>query len=71
MPTNVLMLESHYPNRPSPEGRSIKIGKIGRHRPIVFRRRHRFLILFRSVDDCFVEAPKLKVPITYPPIVRG
>ena len=46
-------------------------GKIGRRRPIVGRRRHRFWKIFWSADDFFVEAPKLKVSLTDPPIFRG
>ena len=35
------------------------------------RRRHRFWQNFWSADDFFVEAPKLKVSLTDPPIFRG
>ena len=66
-----LILQSHYPNRRSPDGRWAKNGKIGRRRPIVGRRRHRFWKIFWSADDFFVEAPKLKVSLTDPPIFRG
>ena len=65
------ILQSHYPNRWSPDGRRAKIGKIGRRRPIVGRRWHRFWKIFWSADDFFVEAPKLKVSLTDPPIFRG
>ena len=66
-----IILQSHYPNRQSPDGRWAKNGKIGRRRPIVDRRRHRFWKIFWSADDFFVEAPKLKVSLTDPPIFRG
>ena len=66
-----LILQSHYPNRQSPDGRWAKYVKIGRRRPIVGRRRHRFWMIFWSADDFFVEAPKLKVSLTDPPIFRG
>ena len=65
------ILQSHYPNRRSPDGRWAKIGKIGRRRPIVGRHRHRFWLIFWSADEFFVEAPKLKVSLTDPPIFRG
>ena len=52
------ILQSHYPNRRSPDGRWAKNGKIGRRWPIVGRHRHRFLQIFWSADDFFVEAPK-------------
>ena len=67
----LLILQSHYPNRRSPDGRWAKIGKIGRRRPIVGRRWHRFWKIFWSADDFFVEAPKLKVSLTDPPIFMG
>ena len=66
-----VILQSHYPNRRSPDGRWAKNGKIGRHRPIVGRHRSRFLQIFWSADDFFVEATKLKVSLTDPPIFRG
>ena len=69
--TSSVILQSHYPNRRSPDGRWAKNGKIGRRRPIVGRRRHRFWQIFWSADDFFVEAPKLKVSLTDPPIFRG
>ena len=65
------ILQSHYPNRRSPDGRWAKNEKIGRRRPIVGRRRHRFWQIFWSADDFFVEAPKLKVSLTDLPIFRG
>ena len=46
-------------------------GKSGGRRPIVGRRRHRFWLIFWSADDFFVEAPKLKVSLTDPPIFIG
>ena len=67
----LLILQSHYPNRRSADGRWAKNGKIGRRRPIVGRRRHRFWQIFWSADDFFVEAPKLKVSLTDPPIFIG
>ena len=47
------------------------MAKIGRRRPIVGRRRHRFLQIFWSADDFFIKAPKLKVSLTDPPIFIG
>ena len=66
-----LILQSHYPYRRSADGRWAKIWKIGRRRPIVGRHRHRFWLIFWSADDFFVEAPKLKVSLTDPPIFCG
>ena len=66
-----LILQLHYANRRSADGRRTKFWKIGRCRPIVGRRRHRFWLNFRSADDFFVEAPKLKVSLTDPPIFMG
>ena len=65
------VLQSHYPNRRSADGRRAKFWKIGRRRPIVGRHRHRFWLIFWSADDFFVEAPKLKVSLTDPPIFIG
>ena len=67
----IIILQSHYPNRRSADGRRAKFGKIGRRRPIVGGRRHRFWLNFWSADDFFVEAPKLKVSLTDPPIFIG
>ena len=67
----IVLLQSHYPNRQSADGRRAKFWKIGRRRPIVDRRRHRFWLNFWSADDIFVEAPKLKVSLTDPPIFMG
>ena len=67
----LLILQSHYPNRRSADGLRAKFWKIGRRRPIVGRRRHRFWLNFWSADDFFVEAPKLKVSLTDPPIFMG
>ena len=66
-----LILQSHYPNRLSADGRRAKFWKIGRRRPLVGRRRYRFWLNFWSADDFFVEAPKLKVSLTDPPIFIG
>ena len=41
------------------------------NRAIVGRRRHRVWQIFWSADNFFVEAPKLKVSLTDPPIFRG
>ena len=68
---HTFILQSHYPNRRSPDGWWAKNSKIGRRRPIVGRRRHRFWQIFWSADDFFVEAPKLKVSLTDPPIFMG
>ena len=38
---------------------------------MVGRRRHRFWQIFWSADDFFVEAPKLKISLTDPPIFMG
>ena len=65
------ILQSHYPNRRSADGRRAKFWKIGRRRPIIGRRRHRFWLNFWSADDFFVEATKLKVSLTDPPIFLG
>ena len=65
-----VILQSHYQNRQSPDAWWAKNGKIGRRRPIVGRRRHRFWQNFWSADDFFVEAPKLKVSLTDLPIFR-
>ena len=59
-----IILQSHYPNRRSPDGRWAKNEKIG-------RRWHWFWQIFWSADAFFVEAPKLKVSLTNPPIFRG
>ena len=59
-----LILQSDYLNRRSADGRRAKFWKIG-------RRRHRFWLNFLSADDFFVEAPKLKVSLTDPPIFMG
>ena len=66
-----VILQSHYPNRRSANGWRATFWKIGRRRPIVGRRRHRFWLNFWSADDFFVEAPKLKVSLTDPPIFMG
>ena len=66
-----LILQSHYPNRRSADSRRAKFWKIGRRRPIVGRHRHRFWLILWSADDFFVEAPKLKVSLTDPPIFIG
>ena len=71
MDTCVVILQSHYPNRRLPDGRWAKNRKIGRRRPMVGRRRHRFWYIFRSADDFFVEAAKLKVSLNDPPILQG
>ena len=60
----LIILQSHYLNRRSADGRRAKFWKIG-------RRRHRFWLNFWSADDFFVEAPKLKVSLTDPPIFMG
>ena len=66
-----VILQSHYQNRRSADGRRAKFSKIGRRRPNVGRRQHRFWLNFWSADDFFVEAPKLKVSLTDPPIFMG
>ena len=66
-----IILQSYYPNRRSADGRRAKFWKIGRRRPIVGRRRQRFWLIFWSADDFFVEATKLKVSLTDPPIFMG
>ena len=68
---STVILQSHYPNRRSADGRRAKFWKIGRRRSIVGRHRHRFWLIFWSADDFFVEAPKLKVSLTDPPIFIG
>ena len=60
-----------HANRRSANGWRATFWKIGRRRPIVGRRRHRFWLNFWSADDFFVEAPKLKVSLTDPPIFMG
>ena len=55
-----LILQSHYPNRRSPDGRWAKNGKIGRRRPIVGRRRHRFWKIFWSGRRLFCRSTQVK-----------
>ena len=55
-----LILQSHYPNRRSPDGRWAKIGKIGRRRPIDGRHRHRFWLIFWSADKFFCRSTQVK-----------
>ena len=56
----MLILQSYYPNRRSPDGRWAKTGEIGRRRPIVGRRRHRFWQIFWSADDCVCRSTQVK-----------
>ena len=53
------------------DGRWAKNWKIERLGPIVDRHRHRYLQNFWSADDFIVEARKLKVSLTDPPILRS
>ena len=62
-----LILQSQYPNRRL-------VSKIMENRATsadCLPRRHWFWLILWSADDIFVEAPKLKVSLTDPPIFRG
>ena len=61
---NICNARLYYSHITQTDGRWAKNGKIGRRRP-------RFWKIFWSADDFFVEAPKLKVSLTDPPIFRG